>query len=79
MSSWVFFAGTTYPDVFFVYFVPFKPGIKIPLHLINRHIYLLPKGNRLKFIEYRFMELFTDTIGLRALGLGLCVIDMIEC
>ena len=36
------------------------------------------KGDAVKFVERGLVEAFTDTIGLRALGLGARVIDVLD-
>jgi hypothetical protein len=38
----------------------------------------LRKGDAVKFVERGLVEAFTDTIGLRALGLGARVIDVLD-
>ena len=55
-----------------------KPFIHIGLQFLQRGVDLLAKGNRIKLLLYGAVEAFADAVGLRALGLGARVIDVLD-
>jgi hypothetical protein len=54
------------------------PQIEIGLQLIDRTIHLFAEGDPVELVEHRFVEALTDAVGLRALGLGPRVIDVLD-
>src|SRR5215469_10087090 len=54
------------------------PRIKIGLQLVDRAIDLFAKRHPIEFVEHSAMEALADAIGLRALGLGAAVIDVLN-
>src|SRR6516164_11713858 len=54
------------------------PGIQIDLQLVNRTIHLLPECDTVESVEHGLVEALTDAVGLRALGLGARVIDVLN-
>src|SRR5262249_1372944 len=55
-----------------------QPGIEISLQLIDAAVDLLAERNPVKLVQDSAMEALTDSIGLRALGLGAAVIDVLD-
>ena len=55
-----------------------EPGIEIGLQLVNRAIDLLAERHPIEFVEHGAMEALADTVGLRALGLGAGVVDVLD-
>ena len=55
------------------------PQIEIGLQLVDRMIHLLAEGDTVEFVEHGFVESLSDPIGLRALGFGSGVIDVLDC
>jgi hypothetical protein len=54
------------------------PGIQIGLQLVDRTVHLFAERDTIEFIEHGLVEAFTDAIGLRALGFGPRVIDVLD-
>ena len=54
------------------------PAIQVGLQLVERTIHLLAEGNTVELVEHGFVEALADTIGLRALGLGARMIDVLD-
>src|SRR5215813_10153827 len=54
------------------------PGIEIGLQLVDRAVDLLAERNPIELVQDGAMKAFADTIGLRALGLGAAVIDVLD-
>ena len=52
--------------------------IQIDLQSLKVGIDLLPESHPIELIEDRLMNPLTDPIGLRALGLGLCMLNVVE-
>jgi hypothetical protein len=52
--------------------------IKIALQLGQVLIKLLPESHPIELVQERLVEAFTDTIGLRALGLHARAIDVLD-
>ena len=52
--------------------------IQIDLQGLKVRIDLLPKSNPVELISDRLMDPLTDPIGLRALGLGFCMLNLVE-
>ena len=55
-----------------------NPQIKIGLQFIDRTIHLFAEGDTVELVEHRSVEALTDAVGLRALGLGARVIDVLH-
>ena len=61
------------------YFVVFAdPCIEIGLQFVDRTIHLLAEGYTVEFVEHSLVEALADAVGLRALGLGARVIDVLN-
>ena len=58
--------------------VVFDPAIQIGLQLVDRTIHLLAESDTVKLVEHGLVEAFADSVGLRALGLGPRVIDVLN-
>ena len=54
------------------------PQIQIGLQLVDRTIHLFAERDTVEFIEHGLVEPLTDAVGLRALGLGARVIDVLD-
>src|SRR5215475_8315649 len=54
------------------------PQIEIDLQLIDRTIHLFTERDTVELVEHRSVEALADTVGLRALGLGARVIDVLD-
>src|SRR5215831_6501337 len=54
------------------------PRIKIGLQLVDRAIDLFAKRHPIEFVEHGAMKALANAIGLRALGLGAAVIDVLN-
>ena len=54
------------------------PGIQIDLQLVDRTIHLLAERDTVEFVEHGLVKTLTDAVGLRALGLGARVIDVLD-
>jgi hypothetical protein len=54
------------------------PGIQIGLQLVNRTIHLLAERDTVEFVEHGLVKALADAVGLRALGLGARVIDVLN-
>jgi hypothetical protein len=54
------------------------PGIEIGLQFLDAAIDLLAEGDAVELVEHGAMEPLADAVGLRALGLGFCVIDVLD-
>ena len=52
--------------------------IQIDLQDLKVRIDLLPKSDPVELIEDRLMNPLTDPIGLGALGLGFCMLNVVE-
>src|SRR5262245_23765095 len=55
-----------------------QPGIEISLQLLDAVVDLLAERDAIELIQYSAMEALTDSIGLRALGLGAAVVDVLD-
>src|SRR5437588_3069021 len=55
-----------------------EPGIEIGLQFLDRAIDLFAERHPVELVEQRAMEALTDAVGLRALGLGAAVIDVLD-
>ena len=53
------------------------PSIKVGLQLVDRAIDLLAERHSVELIQDGAVEALADSIGLRALGLGAAVIDVL--
>src|ERR1700751_3043382 len=54
------------------------PQIEIGLQLVDRTIHLLSEHDTVELIEHRFVEALANAVGLRALGLGARMIDVLD-
>src|SRR6266567_3652449 len=54
------------------------PGIQVSLQLVDRTVHLFAERDTIEFVEHGLVEAFTDAVGLRALGLGARVIDVLD-
>ena len=55
-----------------------EPGIKIDLQLLDGPIDLLAEGYPIELVQHGAMEALADAIGLRALGLGAAMVDVLD-
>src|SRR5262244_2507326 len=55
-----------------------QPGIEISQQLLDAVVDLLAERDAIELIQYSAMEALTDSIGLRALGLGAAVINVLD-
>ena len=55
------------------------PRIQVGLQLVDRTVHLFAERYTIEFVEHGLVEPFTDAVGLRALGLGARVIDVLDC
>src|SRR5438046_6499052 len=55
-----------------------EPGIEIDLQFLDRAIDLFAERHPIELVEQRAMEALADTVGLRALGLGAAVFDVLD-
>src|SRR5215471_13601208 len=55
-----------------------QPGVKIGLQLLERAVHLLAERHSIELVERRLVEAFADAVGLRALGLGSAVVDVLD-
>src|SRR5215831_8513646 len=55
-----------------------QPGIEIGLQLVDVAINLLAERDPIELVQHGAMETLTDSIRLRALGLGTAVIDVLD-
>src|SRR5207237_8498915 len=54
------------------------PGIEVGLQLVDRAIDLLAEGDAVELVQHGAMEALADAVGLRALGLGAGVVDVLD-
>jgi hypothetical protein len=54
------------------------PDVQISLQRFDRAVDLLAKGNAVELVEHRAVEALANAIGLRALGLGAGVVDILN-
>ena len=55
-----------------------QPGVEVGLQLVDRVVDLLTEGNPVELVEDGAMEALANAIGLRALGLGAAVVDVLN-
>src|SRR6185295_18722046 len=55
-----------------------QPGIKIGLQLVDAVVDLFAERDPIELVQDGAMEALADAIGLRALGLGSAVIDVLD-
>ena len=55
-----------------------QPGVEVGLQLVDRVVDLLAEGNPVELVEDGAMEALANAIGLRALGLGAAVVDVLN-
>src|SRR4029077_18189524 len=55
-----------------------EPDVEVGLQLLNRLVDLLAEGDPVELVEDGAMEALANTIGLRALGLGAAVVDVLD-
>jgi hypothetical protein len=54
------------------------PQIEMGLQLVDRTIHLFAERDTIELVEHGFVEALADAVGLRALGLGARVIDVLD-
>src|ERR1700758_2870535 len=54
------------------------PQIEIGLQLVDRTIHLFAERDTVELVQYRSVKALADAVGLRALGLGARVIDVLD-
>ena len=54
------------------------PGIEVGLQLVDRPVDLLAEHHPVELVEDGAVKALTDAVGLRALGLGAGVIDVLD-
>ena len=54
------------------------PGIEVGLQLVDGAIDLLAKRDAIEFVKHGAVEALADAVGLRALGLGAGVVDILH-
>src|SRR5215469_13783575 len=55
-----------------------QPGVKIGLQLVERAVDLLAERHSIELVERRLVEALADAVGLRTLGLGARMIDVLD-
>ena len=55
-----------------------QPGIEIGLQLVQRAIDLLAEGDPIELVQDGAVKALADAVGLRALGLGAAVVDVLD-
>src|SRR5437773_8051144 len=55
-----------------------EPGVEVSLQLVDRLIDLFAKGDPVELVEDGAMKALANAIGLRALGLGAAVVDVLN-
>jgi hypothetical protein len=55
------------------------PKAGFGLQLVDRTIHLLAERDSVEFVEHGLVKALTNAVGLRALGLGARVIDVLNC
>src|SRR6202008_5146219 len=55
------------------------PQIEISLQLVDRTIHLFAERDTVELVEHRSVEALADAVGLRALGFGARMIDVLDC
>ncbi|TCS36782.1 hypothetical protein EDC30_1051, partial [Paucimonas lemoignei] len=54
-----------------------QPFIQIDLQLFNRSVNLAPERNLVKLLQDRLVEALANAVGLRMVGLGFGVLDLL--
>ena len=54
------------------------PEIEVGLQVLDRLVELLAEGDAIKLVEHGLVEALDDAVGLRALGLGSGVVDVLD-
>ena len=54
------------------------PGIQIPLNLVDGSVYFAPECDLVELLQNSFVEALADTVGLRVVGLGLGVLNIVD-
>ena len=54
------------------------PSVEIGLQLVDHPVDLLAESHPIELIQHGAMEALADAVGLRALGLGAAVIDVLD-
>src|SRR6266700_1593522 len=55
-----------------------NPQIKIGLELVDRTIHLFAESDAVELVEHGLVEALADAVGLRALGLGPHMVDVLD-
>ena len=58
--------------------VVLDPIIEIAVQLADRAVDFLAEGDAVELVEHSFVEALADTVGLRALGLGARMINVLD-
>jgi hypothetical protein len=61
-----------------LFVVLLHPNIEITLQLVDGLVDFLAEHHAIELVEHGSMEAFADSVGLRALGLGAGVIDVLD-
>jgi hypothetical protein len=59
-------------------FIVDEPDVEIGLQLVDRQIDLLAERNSIELVQDSAVEALANAVGLRALGLGAAVIDVLD-
>ena len=54
------------------------PEVEVGLEVLDRLVELLAEGDAIKLVEHGLVEALDDAVGLRALGLGSGVVDVLD-
>src|SRR5271167_56622 len=54
------------------------PSIKVGLQIVDRAVDLLAERHPVELVEHGAMEALADAVGLRAVGLGATVVDILD-
>jgi IS30 family transposase len=63
--------GTKFVELFY-------PGVEIGLQFVDRRIDLLAEGDAIELVEHGLVKALDDAVGLRALGLGARVVNVLD-
>jgi hypothetical protein len=55
------------------------PEVEVGLKVLDCRVDLLAEGYAVEFVEHGLVETLDDAVGLRALGLGSGVVDVLDC
>ena len=75
-SAWGSFRNTTCPDGALVELA--HPEVEVGLEVLDRPVELLAEGDAIELVEHGLVEALDDAVGLRALGLGSGMVDVLD-